>query len=77
MCLMHRYIALHSANVCMTFDFANAWICDLEVSRVVLIGHGQGGLVVSTVLDHLITDLPPNAMSKLVGSTLRDFRAVH
>ena len=38
---------------------------DPTVTKVVLIGHSQGGIIVSLALDHLLSELPASCMSKL------------
>ena len=68
-CLLQRCLAFKTMDVRITYDYVKACLLDPTVSKVVLIAHSQGGIVASLVLDSLFTDLPLDAMSKLVWST--------
>lgn len=52
----------------VAYDYVKACLADPEVSKVVLVGHSQGGIIVSMVLDKLFGALPADAISKLVNS---------
>ena len=49
----------------MAHSYVKATLVDPTVDKVVLIGHSQGGLIVSLVLDQLFSELPSECMSKL------------
>lgn len=52
-------------DVRITYSYVKATLVDPTVSKVVLIGHSQGGIIVSLVIDQLFTELPATCMSKL------------
>lgn len=52
-------------DVRVTHSYVKATLLDPTVSKVVLIGHSQGGIIISLVLDQLFTELPVNCLSKL------------
>jgi len=51
----------------MILTIKHIWlaIADPAVERVVLIGHSQGGIIVSAWVDQLITDFSPTVLRKL------------
>ena len=53
-------------DVRIAYDYVKACLSDPTVNKVVLIGHSQGGIIVSQVLDHLYSNVPLNTVSKLV-----------
>ena len=53
-------------DVRCAFDATKALLADPSVKKVVLVGHSQGGIIASLVLDRLYTDLPIETISKLV-----------
>lgn len=69
-CLIQRCFAYNTRDIRVTIDSVKAWLADDEVSRVVLIGHSQGGIIISLVLDYLFADLPAAYISKLVNPHL-------
>lgn len=52
-------------DVRVTYSYVKATLVDPTVSKVVLIGHSQGGIIISLVIDQLFTELPASCMSKL------------
>ena len=49
----------------IAYDYVKACLADPTVKKVVLIGHSQGGIIVSLVLDRLFADLPAETVAKL------------
>ena len=52
-------------DVRVTHSYVKATLVDPLVNKVVLIGHSQGGIIISLVLDQLYTELPAELMAKL------------
>lgn len=65
MCLIQRAIAYHDLGTRLTYAYVKAILVDPTVTKVVLIGHSQGGIIVSQAIDDLFTQLPASTMSKL------------
>ena len=65
-CLIQRCFSYRTMDVRVTYDYVKACLIDPTVTKVVLLGHSQGGIIISLVLDELFTDLPRSAVSKLV-----------
>lgn len=65
MCLIQRAIAYHDFGTRLTYAYVKAILVDPTVTKVVLIGHSQGGIIVSQAIDDLFTQLPASNMSKL------------
>ena len=64
-CLIQRVFSYNTTAVRVTYEQIKAVLCDPTVLKVVVIGHSQGGLIISLVLDHLFDELPSSAMAKL------------
>ena len=64
-CLIQRDFSYQTLDVRMAHSYVKATLVDPTVSKVVLIGHSQGGIIVSLVIDQLLTELPVECMSKL------------
>ncbi|MCJ1338058.1 hypothetical protein MMC09_003343 [Bachmanniomyces sp. S44760] len=54
-------------DVRVAFDYVKACLADPTINKVVLIGHSQGGIIASLVLDQLFADLPSQTISKIVS----------
>ena len=65
MCLIQRAISYHNTSVRLTSAYVKAILVDPTITKVVLIGHSQGGIIVSLVIDDLLAQLPARTMSKL------------
>ena len=65
MCLLQRATSYHDEGVRLTYAYVKAILVDPTVTKVVLIGHSQGGIIVSLVIDDLLAQLPARTMSKL------------
>ena len=65
MCLIQRAISYHDLGSRMTYDYVKAVLVDPTVTKVVLIGHSQGGILVSQAIDDLLSQVPVRTMSKL------------
>ena len=64
-CLVQRSFAYKTKDVRVAYSYIKAVLADPTVKKVVLIGHSQGGIIVSLVLDELFAELPTSCMSKL------------
>ena len=65
MCLLQRAVSYHDLGVRLTYAYVKAILVDPTVTKVVLIGHSQGGIIVSLAIDDLLAQLPTRTMSKL------------
>ena len=65
-CLVQRNLSYNTMDVRVACECVKACLIDLEVSKVVLVAHSQGGIIASMVLDELFSVLPASTMSKLV-----------
>lgn len=54
-------------SIRITYDYIRASLTDPSVSKVVLIGHGQGGAVISMAVDLLLVGCGALGMNKLVS----------
>lgn len=68
-CVAQRCISLSTKDVRVAFDYVKSCVADPTVKKVVLIGHSQGGIIVSMVLDQLFADLPSENVAKLVRTS--------
>ena len=64
-CLIQRCFNYKTHTVRMVYTSIKPLITDPRVSKIVLIGHSQGGIIISMVLDQLFAELPPEGMQKL------------
>lgn len=64
-CLIQRAFGFYTAETRVAYDRVKACLADPTVEKVVLIGHSQGGIIASQVLDQLFTDLPRNRIANL------------
>lgn len=65
MCLVQRAFAYHDFGTRLTYAYVKAMLVDPTVTKVVLIGHSQGGIIISQAIDDLLSQLPASTMSKL------------
>ena len=65
MCLVQRAVSYHDFGTRLTYDHVKAMLVDPTVTKVVLIGHSQGGIIISQTIDDLLSQLPAKTMSKL------------
>ena len=52
-------------DVRVTYAYLKPILIDPTVTKVVLIGHSQGGIIVSLAIDQLLTELPASCLCKL------------
>lgn len=64
-CVIQRCLAFNSMDVRTTYFSVKPLLTDPTVTKVVLIGHSQGGIIISLVLDHLFAEMPAKNISKL------------
>ena len=65
MCLLQRAVSYHDFGTRFAYAYLKAILVDPTVTKVVLVGHSQGGIIVSLVIDDLLAQLPARTMSKL------------
>ena len=65
MCLVQRAVTYHDFGTRLTYAYVKAMLVDPTVTKVVLIGHSQGGIIISQAIDDLLSQLPAKTMSKL------------
>ena len=63
--MVQRCFSYKTKDVRIAYSYVKAVLVDPTVKKVVLVGHSQGGLIASLVLDELFTELPTSCMSKL------------
>ena len=76
-CLIQRCFAYNNTDVRAAFDHVKACLADPDVSKVILIGHSQGGIIASMVVDRLLIDLPYETISKLVQAFYCEYVVAH
>ncbi|MCJ1467638.1 hypothetical protein MMC07_006263, partial [Pseudocyphellaria aurata] len=64
-CLIQRCFAYNTRDIRVTIDYVKACLADPTITKVILIGHSQGGIIISLALDYLFADLPATTISKL------------
>ncbi|KAL8689653.1 MAG: hypothetical protein Q9218_004726 [Villophora microphyllina] len=65
-CILQRCLSYRTMDVRVACEIVKGFLMDREAKKVVLIGHSQGGIIVSMVLDQLFPELPNESMAKLV-----------
>lgn len=63
--LIQRTLAYKTNDVRVTYSYVKAVLVDPTVNKLILIGHSQGGIIISLVLDQLFAELPISCMAKL------------
>ncbi|KAL8935801.1 MAG: hypothetical protein Q9216_005253 [Gyalolechia sp. 2 TL-2023] len=64
-CLLQRCLSYNTTDVRIAIEIVKEHLVDQEVRKVVLLAHSQGGIIASMVVDHLLTELSGECMSKL------------
>ncbi|EEH19670.2 hypothetical protein PABG_01929 [Paracoccidioides brasiliensis Pb03] len=64
-CIFQRSFSYNTYSTRYAYDHLKRCLTDASVHKVILIGHSQGGIIVSMVLDLLFNDLPVENMAKL------------
>ncbi|KAL8715185.1 MAG: hypothetical protein Q9220_001143 [cf. Caloplaca sp. 1 TL-2023] len=64
-CLLQRCLSYNTMDVRIACEYVKSALINPDIKKVVLIGHSQGGIIVSMVLDHLFPELPAEVMGKL------------
>ena len=64
-CLIQRVFDYKTTDVRVAYEQVKSMVYDPNVDKVVLIGHSQGGIVISLVVDQLLTEVPQSVISKL------------
>ena len=76
-CLIQRCFAYSTRDVRVTIDYVKACLADPTITTVILVGHSQGGIVISLVLDYLFADLPASSILKLVSKPSPSITALY
>jgi hypothetical protein len=64
-CIIQRSFNYATSDCRQAYDHVKACLADPTIKKVVLLGHSQGGIIISMILDHLFSDLPAENISKL------------
>jgi len=64
-CVIQRDWHYATEDTRETYNEMKKTLLDKKVKRVVVLAHSQGGIIVSSVIDALYADVPPNAFDKL------------
>ena len=64
-CLIQRSFSYHTSDVRVATASISLALEDASISKVVVLAHSQGGLILSLVLDRLYTILPSGLFAKL------------
>ncbi|KAL8717924.1 MAG: hypothetical protein Q9225_004888 [Loekoesia sp. 1 TL-2023] len=64
-CLLQRCLSYNTMDVRVATEIVKEHLVDKEVRKVVLVGHSQGGIIASMVVDYLLTELSGECMRKL------------
>ncbi|KAI1995750.1 hypothetical protein LOZ53_001353 [Ophidiomyces ophidiicola] len=64
-CIFQRSFSFNDESVRFTYDKVKEYLINPSIEKVVLMGHSQGGIVVSMALDLLFVDLPAENIAKL------------
>ncbi|KAF2235458.1 hypothetical protein EV356DRAFT_500335 [Viridothelium virens] len=64
-CLIQRCFGYSSEDVRICYDELKIPLLDPSITKVIVIAHSQGGIILSLTIDRMFAELPPAAMSKL------------
>ncbi|KAL8669836.1 MAG: hypothetical protein Q9168_005588 [Polycauliona sp. 1 TL-2023] len=64
-CMIQRCLSFKSMDVRVACEIVKGYLLDKEVERLVMVGHSQGGIIVSMVVDAMLTELPADVIGKL------------
>ena len=64
-CLVQRAFSYNTTDVRISYEYIKLAVCDPRISRIVLVGHSQGGIVISMVIDQLFNELPASLINKI------------
>jgi hypothetical protein len=64
-CILMRDLHLNTANIRNGYKYIYQAIADPTLEKVVLIGHSQGGIIVTAWVDQLVTDFSREMLRKL------------
>jgi hypothetical protein len=64
-CVIQRAFNYNTGDSRYAYDHVKAALADPSVKKVVLVGHSQGGIILSMIVDHLYADLPSENIAKL------------
>lgn len=64
-CILQRDLFVSTRSVRQTYAEVKHSLLDTSMTKVVLIGHSQGGIIVSNVIDQLLSDVGREKLRKL------------
>ena len=64
-CIIQRAFGYYTKETRYAYEYVKAYCSDVEVDKVVLIAHSQGGIMACNILDQLFADLGQDEISKL------------
>ncbi|RPB16964.1 hypothetical protein P167DRAFT_499627 [Morchella conica CCBAS932] len=64
-CLVQRCFSYSTEDTRIIYQHLKAVLMNNEITKVVVIAHSQGGIILSTALDSLFADVPSDAFDKL------------
>lgn len=64
-CLIQRCFSYSTEDTRIMYQHLKSILMDPKITKVVVIAHSQGGIILSTALDSLFADLPCGAFDKL------------
>lgn len=70
-CVIMRDFGYKNITVRLTYKFLKAELEDPLITKLVVIAHSQGRMILSLALDHLYTHLPAECFAKLVRYSIR------
>ncbi|KAL8995003.1 MAG: hypothetical protein Q9169_005179 [Polycauliona sp. 2 TL-2023] len=63
--ILQRCLSFKTMDVRVACEIVKAFLMDEQVERLVLVGHSQGGIVVSMVVDAMLMELPADVLGKM------------
>ncbi|KAF8542015.1 hypothetical protein BDD12DRAFT_877312 [Trichophaea hybrida] len=64
-CVVHRCFSYATKDTRRTYEHLKVALIDQNITKVVVIAHSQGGIILSAALDMLFADLPSGVFEKL------------
>ena len=64
-CIVHRCFSYATKDTRYTYEYLKGELTSPAVTKVVVLAHSQGGIILSAALDMLLVDLPSEVFEKL------------
>lgn len=65
-CLLQRCLSYKTLDVRVACEIIKEYLVDMEVQKLILVAHSQGGIIASMVVDAMLAELPSDTVGKLV-----------